>query len=375
MKRVFIKILSLMLVVTMAAGVLCSCGKKYAVIYIEDDNGEIAAGFNENMVAFHMAWEKTSNIVGMGMTEDNPQIWETTIGDFAKSLGQEAAEGYSDVTLGEFYTESAVTSAKTLVAAAYLFDMMKDDETPEGKLLAAADRKLEAQVDNTVSELQLSIGSKEDFESFISGAGISMEDFRKYYEISQKAIELKSAVYVSEEEKKDYFAKNYVVVKHFIINNVYKVNEAGDANVALTAEELAEKNAEIENVRARLNSGEEYEAIFEEYKHTDPGNAIYTEGYFVTRNSGLVPEFEDAAFSMEEGEVRFVKTQYGTHVMKKYALDPEKYLLYSDTKQNIDQQTANAAYSKLVKPYAEKVKVNSEIVANYSMNVVSMLKP
>lgn len=371
MKRTFTKLISLMLIVTMSATILCSCGKKYDVIYINDDSGEIAQGFNENMMSFHMSMEKTTLLAQFGMQEDQPEIWNITLNDL---LGGNATDDVSDMTFGEYNDKLALDSAKKMVAASYLYDIMKDDDTVEGKVVAASAAKMDAEVDKIVSELQISVGSKENFESFIGGAGITMEDFRKYYEMNYRTTELRNAVYVSEDDKKDYFGEKYAIVKHILINTASKTNEAGE-KVSLTAEELDAKKAEVRAIEARLSAGEEFETIFSEYDGADPGTAIYSEGYFVTDNGKFVDAFQNAALDMKEGEVRTVETEYGIHIMKKYPMDKEKYKLYSDINSEITTVLTSAAYTKMLEPYIEKVEVNSDAVAKYSMATVSMLKP
>lgn len=371
MKNIFARILCAVLVVTTAAFSLTSCGKKYDTIYIEDDNGEIAEGFNENMVSYHMSMEKTATLASIGYQEDIPELWTYKLSDF---LGDAVIDSVSDMTFGEYNDKIALDSAKKMVVASYLFDTMKDEETVEGKYLSASYAKMDAWVDNVVSELQYTIGSKADFESLLSSVGITMEDFRKYYEMNYKTTELRGAVYVSEEEKMDYFEDNYAIVKHILINTETKTNEAGE-KVSLTAEEKEAKLAEVRTIEARLSAGEEYETVYEELAVSDPGTQVYTEGYFVTNDNKFMPEFQDAALDMKEGETRTVYTSYGAHIMKKYPMDKTKYNLYADVKNNIDTVLLSAAYTKMLEPYIAKVKVNEEVLANYKMELISMLKP
>lgn len=374
MKVRFVKILCAVLIISMTALTFASCGKKYDAIYLEDDKGDIAVGFNENMVSYHMAMEKTSILRGMGLQEDMPELWTMTIGEYAKALGYEPEPSLKDMSFEEYYNDSAIKNAKRMVAASYLFDRMKGQDTVAGRLLAASDKKLEAQVDNVVSELQVSIGSKDDFESFISGLGITLEDFRKYYEMSFKTTELRKVVDVSEEEKMDYFAKNYSIVKHILINTNSKTNDAGE-KVSLTAEEKQAELDKVKQIEARLAAGEEYEVIYAEYEGTDPGTAMYSEGYFVTDNNAFMPEFQNAALTMKEGEVRTVYTSYGAHIMKKYPMDPKKYSLYNDIKTDIESTLSTRAFNSLVNPYIDRVKTDDKILEDYTLSKVSMLNP
>lgn len=374
MKRIFVKVFCAVLALaTMATFV--SCGKKYDVIYISNEKGETVDGFNENMLSFHMSMEKTTTLVSLGSTQDVPELWNMKVSDYVAMLGMETADSIgNNMTFGEYYTDYALKSAKQIVAASYLYDTMKGTDTVAGKLLAESDKKLEPSVDKTVSDLQLSIGSKENFEAFISGLGITLEDFRIYYGMNYKFGELRKVVDVSEDEKKDYFEKNYAIVKHILINTESKTNDAGE-KVSLTAEEKNAKLAEVKAAEARIAAGEDYEVVFAEYDGTDPGTQYYTEGYFVTDNGKFMPEFQDAALDMKDGEVRTVYTSYGAHIMKKYPMDPEKYKLYSDIYSEITSVLANKAFADLINPYVDKVTVNSEVTAKYSIATVPMMDP
>ena len=366
--------ISLVLICVMSLVSMTSCSKQYDVIYLVDDKGNIVSGFNENMLSFHMSMEKTTLLVQLGITTDVPELWDMTMKKYGEMLGFEVVDSVADKTFAQLNDESAIETAKTMVAAEYLYDTMKKQDTVAGRLLSSADKKLEAQVDNTVSQLQLSIGSKEQFESFISGFGITLEDFRKYYEMSYKATELRKALDVSEEQKKEYFEDNYAIVKHILINTNSKTNDMGE-KVSLSEQEKNEKLSEVKKIEARLSAGEEFETVYAEYDGQDPGTAYYTEGYFVTDNGKFMAEFEDAALDMTDGEIRTVYTSYGAHIMKKYPMDAEKYNLYSDVENEITTVLVNTAYKNLLTPYIEKVEVNREITAKYSMATVPMMDP
>lgn len=369
MKKTLKKTFAALAVFSITACYLTSCGNKYDTIYYEDENEEIVSGFNENMFSFHMSMEKTTQLYSMGLTADYPELWSMSVSKFANLLGMEAANDIENLTIADIADKSAVESAKKMVVAEYLYDTMKGEETVTGKLLADADKKLEAQVDNTVSQLQLSIGSKEQFESFISGFGITLDDFRKYYEMSYKATSLRSSVDVSEEEKQKYFLENYSTVKHILINTNSKTNDAGE-KVSLTDEEKQTKLNEVTQIEARLSAGEAFEDIFEEYKDTDPGNSLYPNGYLVTDDNAYMPEFQNAALTMEEGEIRTVYTDYGAHIMKKYPTDVSRY---TEVNSSVTSAITDTKYTQLLTPYLNNVKINDEVVSKYSVATVSYM--
>ncbi len=369
MKKTLKKTLAALAVFSITACYLTSCGNKYDTVYYEDENGEIVSGFNENMFSFHMSMEKTTQLYSMGLTADYPELWSMSVSKFANLLGMEASSDIENLTVADIADKSALESAKKMVVAEYLYDTLKGEETVTGKLLADADKKLEAQVDNTVSQLQLSIGSKEQFESFISGFGITLDDFRKYYEMSYKATSLRSSVDVSEEEKQEYFLENYSTVKHILINTNSKTNDAGE-KVSLTDEEKQTKLNEVTQIEARLSAGEAFEDIFEEYKDTDPGNSLYPNGYLVTDDNAYMAEFQNAALTMEEGEIRTVYTDYGAHIMKKYPTDVSRY---TEVNSSVTSAITDTKYTQLLTPYLKNVKINDEVVSKYSVATVSYM--
>jgi len=350
---------------------------KYKVICLKDEDGNIASGFNENMTAFHMTLEKTTLLAMLGAERDMPEFWDMTVEEYAMLTG-EVPDGLApDTTLGEYYGEYAVDNAKQMIAAEYLYDIMKDMDTPQGKLIAESDKKLEAQVDNLVSQMQLSLGSKEDFESFITGLGITLKDFRKYYEMSQKKIDLGKVIDVSEEEKIGYFVDNYVVVKHILVNTAFKYNDEGTQQVQLTQEEIDAKKSELELIEARLSAGETFEEIYNEYnaagKNDDPGVFYNPDGYLVSESSSYVPEFKEAALDMEIGEVRTVETDYGYHVMMRCHLDPERYNESTAEYNSITSTLTNKKLNEMLKPYIDRITVDTETLDKYTIASVPMM--
>ena len=90
----------------------------------------------------------------------------------------------------------------------------------------------------------------------------------------------------------------------------------------LSEEDAAKKKAEIDSIGALLAAGADFEEIAKK-ESEDPGSQ---------RNGGrlnwfgagqMVPEFEEAAFSLQNGEVSApFKTSYGYHIVKRLDWKP-----------------------------------------------------
>lgn len=78
---------------------------------------------------------------------------------------------------------------------------------------------------------------------------------------------------------------------------------------------LVDSEEEAKELAAKLSSGLSFEEAAREYSKCPSGARGGDLGYF-TRGR-MVPEFEEAAFAMKEGEIsRPVQTQFGYHIIK-----------------------------------------------------------
>lgn len=99
------------------------------------------------------------------------------------------------------------------------------------------------------------------------------------------------------------------------------------ATPTLEPRDEAQALARITEVQQRLSAGEDFAELAKEYSD-DPGSkdAGGELGWFA-RNQGLVPEFEEAAFKLQPGEVSPpVLTQFGYHLIEVEERDPAREL-------------------------------------------------
>jgi len=83
-------------------------------------------------------------------------------------------------------------------------------------------------------------------------------------------------------------------------------------------------------------------------------------GYF--SRGRMVPEFEEAAFSLKKGEVsKPVKTTYGYHILKATDKREGTQVELKDTKETIHKQLVNEKQKALFDSYIERLKKKSEI--------------
>lgn len=134
----------------------------------------------------------------------------------------------------------------------------------------------------------------------------------EYIELDTEA--LKSTIEVDEAEVQAYFEGN---------SDNYRVPEERSAShILITVEEGAsdaDKEAALEKIqqaRARIEAGEDFSAVAKE-ESDDPGSALAGGSLGFFGRGAMVPEFEEVAFSLEEGVVSEpVLSSFGYHIIR-----------------------------------------------------------
>lgn len=99
--------------------------------------------------------------------------------------------------------------------------------------------------------------------------------------------------------------------------------------------------AKAEALIARLKDGEEFAALAEEFSE-DPGSKRQGGDLGVIARGQMVPEFEEAVYSMAQGEISApVKTEFGYHIIKLTVLEEESIKPYADVKTEVETAEKN----------------------------------
>lgn len=152
----------------------------------------------------------------------------------------------------------------------------------------------------------------------------------------------------------EYYEQNYVTAKHILIPTIDL-----DTYKDLSEDEKEEAKELADELYSRIQDGEDFDTLMNEYSK-DTGLAYYPDGYTFTYGE-MVQEFEDTAFSLEEGAVSEpVKSPYGYHIIKKEPLEP----LSDSAKLTIKSTIAESIAAQITQAEIDSAQVtlNEEVI-------------
>jgi parvulin-like peptidyl-prolyl isomerase len=199
-------------------------------------------------------------------------------------------------------------------------------------------------------------------------AGMSQADFRKLVELDLIRQKLYDAVAADTPTKAEQVRASHILVAIRTPEPTPQPTPTGgptpDPNATpaptpaptLQPRDDAQALASIIEVQQKLGAGEDFATLAAQYSD-DPGSkASGGELGWFARDSGLVKEFEDAAFALQPGQVSDpVKTQFGYHLIKVAERDPAREL-----DANTIQQNKYTAFNKWLTDLRTAAKIDRQ---------------
>ncbi len=207
----------------------------------------------------------------------------------------------------------------------------------------------------------------ETIENIMYQTGLSelvFEEMTKDVEIDQDAVQVAVEADPTYTNIMSVGVENYsdqVRARHILISTVDQAT-----NQPLEADAIAAAKEKAEALLERAKDGEDFATLATENTE-DPGSKE-TGGEYTFGRGQMVPEFEEAAFNLEEGEISdLVATSYGYHIIKleeKIPSTPEQIEQIEATldsiRENYEYQQKSEAFSTMY----EEVMVDYEPVVN-----------
>jgi len=121
-----------------------------------------------------------------------------------------------------------------------------------------------------------------------------------------------------------------------------------------------EKRGKLEAIKKRLDQGEDFAVLAKEFSHCPSGEKGGDLGYFA--RGKMVKPFEDAAFSMNPGEVSgIVVTSFGFHLIKVTDKKPGHTILYNEAKEMIKQRLHRVKFIEEKNRYVAELKKKGKV--------------
>ena len=178
-----------------------------------------------------------------------------------------------------------------------------------------------ANMETTKETYIAQLGSEEAFLEYIHTMGFRETEFDKILEAAEYQRLIEDYYYgengqtpVSEEDIQAYYNDHYYRAKHILIKTV------DDAFSPLGDDEIAEKEALVNDLVSRANSGENFDALIAKYGE-DPGMETSPNGYTFSAEDNFVSEFIDGTVALGVNEISgAVESAYGFHIIQRLPL-------------------------------------------------------
>lgn len=199
-----------------------------------------------------------------------------------------ARVGDTDITRGEFLRNySSGQSPQDVMDQLINIELVVQAARDEG---ATVDQD---EVDQQVEQLRGQHADPAAFDQFLQSANIN-----------------------SEEELRQLLARQQLIEDMLISHTQLEQARARHILLAADSEEaLAERKPEAEELVAQIEEGADFAQLAEEHSE-DPGSGAQGGELGWAPRGMFVPEFDEAIFSMEPGEVRLVQSQFGWHIIQ-----------------------------------------------------------
>lgn len=222
----------------------------------------------------------------------------------------------------------------------------------------------EAEIDARIGALEARFSSGADFEKQLTTQGLTRQTLRETLRQDigiQKLIEtqLEPDVTVTETQKKEFYQDNQEQMTQPERVKVSHILVGVESNA--TAEQKEQAKEEAEALRTRLAAGEDFAALARE-SSDDPGSKERGGDLDWVARGATVPPFEEAAFSLEPGEISdVVETSFGYHILKVAERKPSGVAPYEEVEDRIEEFLTQEALQKRVQSEVETLKAKAEI--------------
>lgn len=259
---------------------------------------------------------------------------------YSQHMPPEALKGEID-NLRAKATDQAI-GAKLLVDEAHRLDIIVPGE----------------RIDKRIGEMVEQMGGQEAFDARLTEHGMSEDELRKNIEQGCKVDMLveqvsSEAVEPTEKEMQEHFEANkeqYVQPERASAQHIL-VKPASDSD-----DDRVVAESKIEELRAKIEEGANFAELAEAHSECPSGKQGGGSLGWFTRGM-MVPEFDNAAFSMEVGALsEIIETQFGYHIIYKTGADEGGEASFPEAEPKIREFMRHARRGELVTAHVAELR-------------------
>lgn len=276
----------------------------------------------------------------------------------AESMAQPSP--YGEGTFGDFVKEQALDTVIAINLATFIAKERGLEPTAEELQTAKDNAKsyFETLDAETIKNNEFNLAMFENIVTNYLYLDKLIENETDDSEIDQAQLESDLEMYAFQDPKyaaiKKYGPEEAAIsvrAKHILLKTV------DDTGVPLSEEEIAKAKATAEEVLAKAKANEDFNSLVQQYSQ-DTGS-VPQNGEFTFTRGQMVTEFEEAAFSMQPGEISdLIETRYGYHIIKleEANIAPTQEQIDAN-KQLVEEITNQAKRSQKERAFEEQIEV------------------
>ncbi len=305
--------------------------------------------------------------------------------EMAKSEAYQLAQAEGNIIQKDADWNTVMVEGKT--AAQYAKDKALDSIkmilTLEAKGRAAGFEmeNAETEIATHKNDIIEQLGGRYGYEQTLSEMGVDLDAFNAivqrsvYANAYMQKVAAEEAYQPSPEAAKEKYDKEYVFVRHILISNQTMEDvEILDEDATAESTPPVDPKTKAEDILKKLSEGADFVSLMNE--HSDDGRGedgkLSSDGYVMTNNGQMVPEFEEAAMKLEVGAytTELVETTYGYHIIKRYEL-PQSGTQYDETIAQITSTLLSENVKNQISLWADELgfTVNEKFVAKQKIKM------
>lgn len=233
-----------------------------------------------------------------------------------------------EITREELYEAMLASTGRDVLDRLIMNILIKQEGEKRGILVG--EEEISAELQRVIDESFY--GMEELFNQAISDYGISEDEVREELkaELILRRI-AESELDLQEEDEREYFAAN---------RNYFDVTEKVEARHI-----LLETEEEAERIRQMLIDGDDFAELAGEYSK-DQTSAVQGGSLGFFERGRMVPEFEEVAFSLRQGEISdVVETQFGYHIIEVLERQEAREVTFEEVRDQVSEQLKRESIS------------------------------